>query len=69
MAGSTYDDLGNQNKLDSYQLVDLRSAYRFTSNWQVEAKLSNLFDEDYQTARFYNQPGREVFFTLRYQPQ
>ena len=69
VAGSTYDDLGNQNKLDSYQLVDLRSAYRFTSNWQVEAKLSNLFDEDYQTARFYNQPGREVFFTLRYQPQ
>lgn len=69
MAGSTYDDLANQNKLDAYQLVDLRSAYAFTSSWEVEAKLSNLFDEDYQTARFYNQPGREVFFTLRYQPE
>lgn len=68
VAGSTYDDLGNQNKLEAYQLVDLRSSYQFTSSWQVEAKLSNLFDEDYQTARFYNKPGREVFFTLRYQP-
>ena len=69
VADSTYDDLANQNELDGYQLVDLRAAYDFTPSWQLQAKFGNVFDEDYQTARFYEQPGRDVFFTLRYQPQ
>jgi vitamin B12 transporter len=69
VADSTYDDLDNENELDAYQLVDLRTAYRFAPGWALEAQLNNIFDEDYQTAQFYNQPGRRVFVTLRYAGQ
>ena len=69
LADSSYDDLANQNELDSYQLVDLRAAMDVARDWRLQAQLNNVFDEDYETARFYNQADRNVFFTLRYQPQ
>lgn len=68
-AGSRYDDLANEVELDSYVLVDLRGEYRFDDSWQLQTRVANLLDEDYETARFFNQPGRSVFLTLRYQPQ
>ncbi|MES1929191.1 TonB-dependent vitamin B12 receptor [Salinisphaera dokdonensis CL-ES53] len=66
VADSSYEDLANENELDAYQLVDLRTGYRFAKNWQVEAQLNNIFDETYQTSRFFEQPGRRLFVTLRY---
>jgi len=36
--------------------------------WRVQLKLENLLNRDYQTVYNYNQPGRGVFLTLRYQP-
>lgn len=69
VADSSYDDLANDNELDSYQIVDLRASVDLTRAWQLQAELNNVFDEDYETARFYNQADRNVFFTLRYQPQ
>ena len=47
--------------------MDLRADYRFNPEWQVQMKVSNLFDREYQTAQTYEQPGRELLFTLRYQ--
>ncbi|GAB3673118.1 TonB-dependent vitamin B12 receptor [Salinisphaera aquimarina] len=67
-AGSRYDDLANTRRLDSYQLVDLRGGVEFAPDWLAQVRLSNLFDEDYETVAFYNQPGRSVYLTLRYQP-
>ncbi len=32
-----------------------------------QARAENLFDKDYETAAFFNQPGRSLFVTLRYQ--
>ena len=69
IADSSYDDAANDNELDSYQLVDLRASMQVARDWLVQATLNNVFDEEYQTARFYNQADRNVFFTLRYQPQ
>ena len=69
VADSSYDDAANENELDSYQVVDLRASVEVARDWLVQASLNNLFDEEYQTARFYNQADRNVFFTLRYQPQ
>ncbi len=69
VADSSYDDLGNENELDSYEIVDLRAAVDLAPSWQLQATLNNVFDEEYETARFYNQADRNVFFTLRYQPQ
>ena len=69
VADSSYDDLGNENELDSYEIVDLRAAVDLAPSWQLQATLNNVFDEEYETARFYNQADRNVFFTLPYQPQ
>ena len=67
--GRRYDDLGNTRKLDGYVTVDLRLDYALNRNWLLQGKVGNLFDEDYQTASYYNQDGRNVFLTLRYRPE
>lgn len=68
-AGMRYDDLANQRRLGGYATLDLRADYRLGKDWLVQAKAANLFDRDYETATFYNQPGRSLFVTLRYQPE
>lgn len=67
--GRRYDDLANRNRLAGYVTVDLRAGYALARDWRVQGTLVNLFDADYETARFYEQPGRGVFVTLTYQPQ
>ncbi len=66
--GRRYDDLANTRKLDGYTVFDLRAGYRIDEAWLLQARIENLFDEEYETAAFYNQPGRSLFVTLRYQP-
>ncbi len=66
--GRRYDDLANRFELDPYCLVDLRAEYRFSSALGLQGRLENLFDTHYETAAFYNQPGRGLYLTLRYTP-
>lgn len=66
--GKRYDDLANQHRLGGYTTTDLRASYAFASNWKVEARLANAFDRDYETAYYFNQPGRTWYLTLRYSP-
>jgi len=63
-----YDDLANQNRLGGYTTTDLRASYAFLPSWKVEARLANLFDRNYETAYYFNQPGRTWYLTLRYTP-
>lgn len=66
--GERFDDLGNTRKLDSYVKFDLRAEYELHKQWRLQGRIENLFDENYETAAFFNQPGRNFFVTLRYQP-
>lgn len=66
--GKRYDDLANNRTLGGYTTLDLRGEYRFAQDWRLQARVANLFDKDYETADFYNQPGRSLLVTLRYQP-
>lgn len=66
--GKRYDDLANTRTLAGYTTVDLRAEYRFDKAWRLQARIENLLDKDYETAAFYNQPGRSVYVTLRYEP-
>lgn len=66
--GERYDDLGNTRKLDSYVKFDLRAEYVLNKHWRLQGRVENLFNERYETAAFYNQPGRNFFATIRYQP-
>ena len=66
--GKSYDDAANTRELDAYMTMDVRTGYQITKDWQIQARISNLLDQDYETAAFYNQAGREFFITLNYQP-
>ncbi|MEJ2406479.1 MAG: TonB-dependent receptor [Candidatus Thiodiazotropha sp.] len=66
--GSRYEDLDNNNEMGGYGTLDLRASYRIASAWQLQGRCENLFDKSYTTAAYYNQPGRSVYLTLRYQP-
>lgn len=67
-AGRSYDDAANTHRLGGYSTLALRASWHFTPDWQVEAKLANAFDKEYETAYYYNQPGRTWYLTLRYSP-
>lgn len=64
--GMRYDNVANTKKLDSYQVFDLKAQYKLTKELLVQARIENVFDSAYETAQFYNQPGRGFFVTLRY---
>ncbi len=66
---SSYDDLANNRKIKGYTTVDVRLAYHFAKDWLLQARIDNLFDKDYETISFYNQPKGDFWLTLRYQPK
>ncbi len=66
--GDRYDDLANTRRLGGFATLDIRGEYAFSADWTLQARVANVFDEDYETAAFYNQPGREFFVTLRFGP-
>jgi vitamin B12 transporter len=68
VAGRSFDDLANQERLGGYALVGLRAEYALSPAVRVQARLDNALDEEYQTAFLFNQPGRAFYLTLRYEP-
>ena len=66
--GRRYDDLANIRELAGYATLGLRAAYTLAKHWQLQARTANVFDKRYETAEYYNQPGRNYFISLRYQP-
>ncbi|MEX2480667.1 MAG: TonB-dependent vitamin B12 receptor [Gammaproteobacteria bacterium] len=68
-AGKRYDDLANARSLSGYATLDLRGEVALAKDWRIQARVENLLDKDYETAAFFNQPGRSLYLTLRYQPR
>ena len=64
--GRRYGDAANSNRLPGYVLVDARLAYQLSAAWQVQGRVANLLDTDYETVPTYRQPGRAFYVTLRY---
>ena len=67
--GDRFDDAANTRPLAAYTTVDLYLDRQLTPEWSVQAKLNNVTDKQYETATGYNQPGRGIFLTLRWQPK
>lgn len=67
-AGKRYDDLANTHRLGGYSTTDLRASYAFAADWEVQASVKNALARSYETAYYFNQPGRTWFLTLRYSP-
>ncbi len=67
-AGARYDDLANTTRLGGYATVDLRLAWSLGDDWSLQLAANNVFDRRYETAAFFNQPGRNYMFTVRWRP-
>ncbi|MDP1996074.1 MAG: TonB-dependent receptor, partial [Gallionella sp.] len=69
--GRRFDDLANTStkRLGGYGLLDVRAEYRVAADWLVQGRIDNLLDKQYETAQFFNQARRGLYFTLNYQPK
>ena len=67
--GHSYDDLANTIRLGGFSTVDLNLAYTLNQNWVINLALNNLFDKQYETAKYFNQDGANLLLTARYSPQ
>ncbi|HEU0282733.1 MAG TPA: TonB-dependent vitamin B12 receptor [Gallionella sp.] len=69
--GRRFDDLANTGarRLGGYGLLDVRAEYHIAPGWLMQGRIDNLLDKRYETAQFYNQPMRGLYFTLNYQPR
>jgi vitamin B12 transporter len=66
---SRYSDLANTYQVGGFTTIDLRADYPINKSWSVGVRLNNLTEKRYQTVYGYNQPGREGYLTLRWQPR
>ncbi|MBB1059150.1 TonB-dependent vitamin B12 receptor [Marilutibacter spongiae] len=67
-AGERYDNLANTRRMGGYGLFDLRLGYALAEAWDLRLSVENVFDKSYETAMFYNQPGRSWLLSLRWHP-
>ena len=67
--GSSFSDSANLLPLNGYATVDLYVEYKLSQEWKIQTKVNNLTNQSYETILGYNQPGRGVFVTLRWQPK
>jgi vitamin B12 transporter len=69
--GRRFDDLANtgSRQLGGYGLLDVRAEYRAAPDWLVQGRIDNLLDKQYETAQYFNQPRRGIYFALSYQPR
>lgn len=66
MVGQRYSNAANTTDLGGYSVMNLATTWQFARDWQLNARLNNIFDKDYATAKDYAMPGRNVFVSLRW---
>jgi len=64
-----WDDVGNNLRVGGYATVNARMSWCFSTDWTLQANLSNAFGRIYETSAYYLQPGREFALSLRWQPR
>ena len=67
--GRRFDSLANTaaTRLAGYGLLDVRAEYRVSPEWLVQGRIDNVLDKQYETAQYFNQARRGLYFTLNYQ--
>jgi vitamin B12 transporter len=63
--GSSFDNASNTRRVEAYDVVDLRAAYPVTDNIELQARVENLLDEQYETVFRYGMPGRATYVGVR----
>jgi len=68
-SGKRFDTAANTTELGGYALVNLSASTRMARDWTLLARVDNLGDKDYQTARTYATEGRTLYLGLKWSPQ
>lgn len=68
-SGKRFDTVANTTELGGYALVNLSASTRMARDWTLLARVDNLGDKDYQTARTYATEGRTFYLGLKWAPQ
>ena len=55
--------------LSDLATLDVRADWAVAPDWTLGARVNNVANRAYETAYGYNQPLRQGFLTLRYQPR
>ena len=66
LASGDREDFGGI-RLAGYVLANLTGQLRLSDRWQLNARIENLFDADYQTAANFRMQERSAFVELKYQ--
>lgn len=67
--GSRFDDVANRNELGGYTLFNLSASTEVARDWTLLARVNNLANKDYQTARGYATAGRTFYLGLTWAPR
>ncbi|HCH95382.1 MAG TPA: TonB-dependent receptor, partial [Erythrobacter sp.] len=65
IVGPSWDNGANTNRLEGYELFDLRASFGIGDNFELFGRVENVFDTDYQTMAGYGTAGRSVFGGIR----
>ncbi|MDP1680559.1 MAG: TonB-dependent receptor, partial [Burkholderiales bacterium] len=68
-SGKRYDDANNTKPLGGYTVFNLHSGYTYSKALSFVARLNNVFDKQYELAKTYNTPDRNIFVGFDYHPK
>jgi vitamin B12 transporter len=68
-SGRRFDNAANTNVLGGYALVNLYASTRLAQDYRLLARIDNVGDKDYQTARSYATGGRQLYIGLKWEPR
>jgi vitamin B12 transporter len=68
LASGDREDFGGV-RLAGYAIASLTGQLRLSDAWQLNARVENIFDEDYQTAAGFRMQERSAFVELKYRWQ
>lgn len=63
---NVYTDKANDTELAGFGLLDIRAAYQVTENLNVQLKVDNALDKEYQTNDRYREDGTNGMLSMTY---
>lgn len=68
-SGQRFDNAANTNVLSGYSVMNLSATTRLNREFSLLARIDNVGDKQYQTARTYATEGRSFYLGLKWAPQ
>jgi vitamin B12 transporter len=63
--GPRFDDAGESVRLSDFALVNVFGSWQFTEQYELFARVENLFDKHYEPVFGFGAPGRTMFAGIR----